>query len=82
MSTPAVRTFLLGREDRDEAWAETVRLAEVLVRHRVTARYGVSRHKIQGRRSAWGVYLTDRRPELGPPSLLAVRAFRDFGLAA
>lgn len=81
MSAP-VRTFILGREDRDEAWAETVRLAEVLVRHRITARYGVSRHKIQGCRGTWGVYLTDRRPELGPPSLLAVRAFRDFGLAA
>ncbi|MFE2977485.1 hypothetical protein [Streptomyces sp. NPDC059258] len=81
MSTP-VRTFLLGREDRDEAWAETIRLAEVLVRHRVTARYGVSRHKIQGRRGAWGVYLTDRYPEQGPPPLLVRRAFRDFGLAA
>ncbi len=81
MSAPA-RTFPLGRENRDEAWTETVRLAEVLVRHPITARYGVSRHAIKGRRGAWSVYLTDRCPELGPPSLPAVRAFRDFGLAA
>ncbi|MET8706505.1 hypothetical protein [Streptomyces californicus] len=73
MSATVTRTFLLGRDDRDDAWAETVRLAEVLVRHRVTARYGVSRHKIYGRR-AWGVYLTDRTPELGPPPLLVILA--------
>ncbi|MEU3060631.1 hypothetical protein [Streptomyces subrutilus] len=76
------RAFVLGREDRDDAWTETQRLAAVLVRHRITDRYGVSVDKIPGRRGAWGVYLTDRMPELGPPPLLVIRAFRSFGLAA
>lgn len=76
------RTFVLGREDKGEAWTETQRLAAVLVRHRIAGRYGVSVHKVPGKRGAWGVYLTDRTPELGPPPLLMIRAFRSFGLAA
>ncbi|MFJ4968669.1 hypothetical protein [Streptomyces sp. NPDC088755] len=78
----ATRAFILGREERDDAWTETQRFAAVLVRHRITDRYGVSVHKIPGRRGAWGVYLTDRTPVLGPPSLLIIRAFRSFGPAA
>lgn len=78
----SARTFVLGREDRDDAFAEVQRLAAVLVRHRITERYGVSVHKVPGKRGAWGAYLTDRTPELGPPSLLVIRAFRSFGLAA
>ncbi|MEU7584452.1 hypothetical protein AB0B50_43515 [Streptomyces sp. NPDC041068] len=77
----SVRTFVLSREDRDDAFAEVQRLAAVLVRARITDRYGVSAHQVPGRR-AWGVYLTDRTPELGPPSLVALAAFRSFGLAA
>ncbi|MFD7539548.1 hypothetical protein [Streptomyces sp. NPDC059819] len=76
------RTFVLGREDKGEAWAKTQELASVLVRLRMTGRYGASVHKIPGKRGAWGVYLTDRAPELGSPPLLVIRAFRNFGLAA
>ncbi|MFB6816284.1 hypothetical protein ACFCV8_17265 [Streptomyces sp. NPDC056347] len=75
----AARTFVLGREDKGEAWAEVQKLAAVLVRHRITDRYGVSVHEVPGKR---GAYLTDRTPELGPPALLAISAFRSFGLAA
>ncbi|MEU1018508.1 hypothetical protein [Streptomyces sp. NPDC005898] len=82
MRVMAARTFVLGRDDRGDAWAETQRLAAVLVRHRITERYGVSVHKVPGRHGKWGVYLTDRTPELGPPPLLVIRAFRSFGLAA
>ncbi|MFB6909166.1 hypothetical protein ACFCWB_33305 [Streptomyces bacillaris] len=80
MSTPT-RTFLLGRESPSDAWAEVQALATVLVRYRLADRYGVSRHKIHGR-DAWGVYLTDRTPEAGPPPRLALAALRTFGLAA
>ncbi|MFJ1895889.1 hypothetical protein [Streptomyces sp. NPDC088115] len=75
------RTFLLACDNPEDAWTETVRLAKVLVRHRIAERYGVSKHRIAGRRGAWAVCLTDRYPELGPPSLLVLRACRDFGLA-
>ncbi|TXJ76438.1 hypothetical protein E2C11_22000 [Streptomyces lavendulae] len=76
------RMFVLGREDEDDAWTETHRFAAVLVRHRITGRYGVSVHKAPGHHGAWGGYLTDRTPELGPPPLLVIRALRSFGLAA
>ncbi|MER5304609.1 hypothetical protein ABT039_34795 [Streptomyces lasiicapitis] len=77
----SARTFVLGREDRADAFTEVQRLAAVLVRARITDRYGISTHKVPGQ-GAWGVYLTDRTPELGPPSLVALAVFRSFGLAA
>ncbi|MFF1377530.1 hypothetical protein [Streptomyces sp. NPDC058308] len=77
----ACRIFVLGRKGGDDAFAEVQRLAAVLVRARIANRYGVSARKVPGQ-GAWGVYLTDRTPELGPPSLAVLAVFRSFGLAA
>ncbi|MFE4610017.1 hypothetical protein ACFRK5_16960 [Streptomyces niveus] len=78
----SARTFVLGHWTKNDATAELHRLAAVLVRAQITDRYGVSVHKVRGRRGAWAVYLTDRTPELGPPDPWARAVIRSFGLAA
>ncbi|MEU9008534.1 hypothetical protein AB0D12_01835 [Streptomyces sp. NPDC048479] len=73
MSAENVRTFVDGFEQRDDASANAARLAAVLVRARLTERFGVSVHRIPVSRSdqGWGVYLTDREPDQEPPAVLS-----------
>ncbi len=76
----SARVFVLGREDQVSASAEMHRLASVLRRSGMTRRYGVSAHRVPGS-SSWGVYLTDRTPELGPPDGWARGVALAFGVA-
>lgn len=78
----SARTFVLGCASRPDASRQMHRLAAVFVRAGAAERYGVSVHKAPGPRGAWGVYLTDRTPELGPPDKWARAVFLSFGLAA
>ncbi|GGR71210.1 hypothetical protein GCM10010252_06880 [Streptomyces aureoverticillatus] len=77
----SARTFVLGREDKDAASADLHRLAAVIRRSGMASRYGVSVHRVPGS-SSWGVYLTDRTPELGPPDEWARGVVLAFGVAA
>ncbi|MFI1099818.1 hypothetical protein [Streptomyces melanogenes] len=77
----SARTLVLGGKTRPVAVAELHRLAAMLRRAGMTDRYGVSMHRVPGR-GAWGVYVTDRTPELGPPDAWARAVFLSCGLAA
>lgn len=78
----SARVLVVGCEGKPDASRQMHRLAAVLVRAGAAERYGVSVHKVPGRRGVWGVYLTDRTPELGPPDRWARAVFLSFGLAA
>ncbi|MFD9629814.1 hypothetical protein [Streptomyces violascens] len=75
------QTLVLGGTTRNKAVADMHRLAAALRRTGMTDRYGVSVHTVPGR-SGWGVYVTDRTPELGPPDAWARAVFQSSGLAA
>ncbi|MFE7520554.1 hypothetical protein [Streptomyces halstedii] len=76
------RRFVDSRDDQDDAYALAFQLAPVLVRAGLTERYGEGVTRVRGTAS-WGVYLTDRTPELPPPAGLAfVSRPRTSGLRA
>ncbi|WP_161624875.1 hypothetical protein [Streptomyces spectabilis] len=77
----SVRVLVLGGTTRRTAVADMHRLAAALRRTGMTDRYGVSVHTVPGR-NGWGVYVTDRTPELGPPDGWARAVFQSSGLAA
>ncbi|MFD4141585.1 hypothetical protein [Streptomyces sp. NPDC058572] len=72
-ATDSRRRFVDGYDERDDATAVASRLAAVLVRTRLTKRFGVSVHRIPVSRTSegWGVYLTDREPDQDPPAVLS-----------
>ncbi|MFG2147502.1 hypothetical protein ACGFRG_25450 [Streptomyces sp. NPDC048696] len=77
----SARMLVLGGTTRPAAVADMHRLAAALRRTGMTDRYGVSVHRVPGRKG-WGVYVTDRTPELGPPDAWARAVFQSSGLAA
>ncbi|MFJ2783665.1 MULTISPECIES: hypothetical protein [unclassified Streptomyces] len=66
-------TFVDGYDDRDSAYASAFRPARILVRARLSDRYGMSVHRMKG---GWGVYLTDRTPDRPAPATLRLLPFR------
>ncbi|MFE9569216.1 hypothetical protein ACFYMW_12060 [Streptomyces sp. NPDC006692] len=77
----SARTLVVGGSTRPKAVANMHRLAAALRRSGMTGRYGVSVHTVPGR-NGWGVFVTDRTPELGPPDAWARAVFQSSGLAA
>ncbi|MEV6076328.1 hypothetical protein AB0L80_14670 [Streptomyces sp. NPDC052069] len=67
------RRFVDGYDERQDAAAVAFRLAAVLVRARLTERFGVSVHRIPVSQTSegWGVYLTDREPDQAPPAVIS-----------
>ncbi|MFJ5707595.1 hypothetical protein [Streptomyces sp. NPDC093105] len=68
-SAAPTRTFVDGYESKTDAYAHSMRMAQMLVRAGLTKRYGVSVHRIPVSRDSegWGVWLTDRTPDQAPP---------------
>ncbi len=66
----SARTFIVSRDDQDEAYEVAFRLAAVLVRYGITDRYGVAVRPCPSRQTGWGVHLVDRMPDLPYPARL------------
>ncbi|MFI8263703.1 hypothetical protein [Streptomyces sp. NPDC085665] len=69
------RHFILSRDDQDDAYDTAFRLGAVLVRARITERYGMQVRRIAGQRdipAGWGVYLIDREADRPTPAGLSL----------